>query len=94
MTKARWEGAVLAESDACVTVEGNSYFPVEAVAREYVRPSATTTLGPWKGVAHYYDIEVQGKRNPDATWYYPEPKEAAIKIKGRVAFWKGVRVQP
>jgi len=64
LTKATWGGAVLAESHACVIVEGNSYFPAEAVAREYLRPSSTTTLCPWKGVAHYYDVEVQGKRNP------------------------------
>jgi uncharacterized protein (DUF427 family) len=93
MTKAIWEGVVLAESDACVIVEGNSYFPEEAVAHEYLRPSATKTFCPWKGIAHYYDIEVQGKRNPDAAWYYPEPKEAAQQIKGRIAFWKGVNVE-
>ncbi len=93
MTKATWGGAVLAESDACVIVEGNSYFPTEAVAREYLHSSSTTTLCPWKGVAHYYDVEVQGKRNPDAAWYYPDPKDAAKGIKGRIAFWKGVKVE-
>jgi uncharacterized protein (DUF427 family) len=93
MRRATWGGAVLAESDACVIVEGNSYFPAEAVAREYLRPSSTTTLCPWKGLAHYYDVEVQGKRNPDAAWYYPDPKDAAKEIKGRVAFWKGVKVE-
>jgi len=92
MTKAIWEGTVLAESDACVTVEGNSYFPIETVAREFLRPSSTKTVCPWKGVAHYYDIEVLGKRNPGAAWYYPEPKDAAKQIKGRIAFWKGVKV--
>jgi uncharacterized protein (DUF427 family) len=92
MTKATWEGTVLAESNACVVVEGNYYFPAEAVAHEHLRPSSTTTLCPWKGVAHYYDIEVRGKRNPDAAWYYPEPKDPAKEIKGRIAFWKGVKV--
>lgn len=93
MTKAIWEGTILAESDACVVVEGNSYFPAESVKHEYLRPSATTTVCHWKGVAHYCDVEVAGKRNPDAAWYYPEPKEAAQHVKGRIAFWKGVKVQ-
>ena len=93
MTKAIWEGTVLAESAACVIVEGNSYFPAEAVAREYLRPSSTTSLCPWKGVAHYYDVEVLGKRNPSAAWYYPEPKPAAAEIKNRIAFWNGVKVR-
>jgi len=94
MAKATWEGAVLAQSDACEVVEGNYYFPREAMQRNYFRPSDTTTVCPWKGVAHYYDIEVNGKRNPNAAWYYPEPKAAARNIKDRVAFWKGVRVEP
>jgi uncharacterized protein (DUF427 family) len=92
MTKAIWEGAVLAESDACIIVEGNAYFPAEAVKHEYLRPSGTTTVCHWKGLAHYCDIEVEGKRNPDAAWYYPEPKQGAEKVKGRIAFWKGVKV--
>ena len=94
MAKATWEGAVLAQSDACEVVEGNYYFPPEAMQRNYFRPSDTTTVCPWKGIAHYYDIEVNGKRNPNAAWYYPEPKAAARNIKDRVAFWKGVRVEP
>jgi uncharacterized protein (DUF427 family) len=94
MAKATWEGAVLAQSDACEVVEGNYYFPADAIQRGYFRPSDTTTVCPWKGVAHYYDIEVNGKRNPNAAWYYPEPKAAARNIKDRVAFWKGVRVEP
>ncbi len=94
MAKATWEGAVLAQSDACVVVEGNYYFPPESVQRSYFRPSDQTTVCPWKGVAHYYDLEVNGRRNPNAAWYYPEPKAAAREIKDRVAFWKGVRVEP
>ena len=93
MAKAIWEGVVLAESDSCVIVEGNHYFPPNTVEREYFRPSSTTTVCSWKGVAHYYDIEVKGKRNPDAAWYYPQPSDAAKQIKDHVAFWKGVRVE-
>ncbi len=93
MAKATWEGVVLAESDSCVIVEGNHYFPPSAVGREYLRPSSTTTVCSWKGIAHYFDIEVNGKRNPDAAWYYPQPSDAAKQIKDHVAFWKGVRVE-
>ncbi len=94
MAKAIWEGVVVAESDACVIVEGNHYFPLAAIQKAYFQPSKTTTVCPWKGVANYYDIEVNGKRNPDAAWYYPEPSAAAKQIKDHVAFWKGVRVEP
>lgn len=94
MAKAVWEGTVLAESDACVVVEGNHYFPLDSVRREYFWPSDTTTVCPWKGTAHYYHVEVSGKRNTDAAWYYPEPRAAAAEIKDRVAFWRGVRVTP
>ncbi len=94
MARATWEGAVIAESDACVVVEGNQYFPAEAVKKEYLRPSSTTTVCPWKGTAHYYDVEVNGKRNRNAAWYYPQPTAAAEQIKGRIAFWKGVNVEP
>ncbi len=93
MAKAIWEGVVLAESDSCVIVEGNHYFPPNAVKREYLRPSRTTTVCSWKGIAHYCDIEVNGKRNPDAAWYYPQPSEAAKQIQDHLAFWKGVRVE-
>ncbi len=93
MPRAIWEGEVLAESDRCVVVEGNQYFPPDSIRREYLRPSDHTTLCPWKGVAHYYDLEVNGKANPNAAWYYPEPKQAAKEIKDRIAFWKGVRVE-
>ena len=93
MTKAIWQGAVLAESDDCVVVEGNLYFPPTSIDSRYFKPSDTTTVCSWKGVARYYDIEVGGNVNRDAAWYYPEPKEAAGHIKDRVAFWKGVEVR-
>ncbi|HXN23978.1 MAG TPA: DUF427 domain-containing protein [Candidatus Dormibacteraeota bacterium] len=94
MAKATWEGAVLAESDACVIVEGNYYFPLTSIQRNYFHANTQTTICPWKGTAHYYDVEVHGKRNANAAWYYPEPSAAAREIKDRVAFWKGVRVEP
>ena len=93
MPKAMWNGVVLAESDRCEVVEGNQYFPPDAVKREYFKPSATHTTCPWKGVASYYDVVVDGETNRDAAWYYPEPKEAARNIKGYVAFWRGVKVE-
>jgi uncharacterized protein (DUF427 family) len=93
MAKAIWEGAVLADSDDIVTVEGNRYFPEEAIHREYFKPSSHSSVCPWKGTASYYDIEVNGKTNPAAAWYYPEPLAAAQQIRGRVAFWRGVRVE-
>ncbi|MEM6446194.1 MAG: DUF427 domain-containing protein [Cyanobacteria bacterium J06642_2] len=93
MPKATWNGAVLAESDACEVVEGNQYFPPAAINREYFKPSSTHTNCPWKGTASYYTLEVNGKSNPDAAWYYPEPKSAASNIKDYIAFWKGVAVE-
>jgi len=93
MTKATWEGTVLAESNQCVEVEGNQYFPPDTIKQEYFKPSPTHTVCPWKGTASYYDLEVNGKRNPGAAWFYPEPKPEASQIKGYVAFWKGVRVE-
>jgi uncharacterized protein (DUF427 family) len=92
MVKATWNGVVIAESDATVVVEGNHYFPREAVRSELLSPSATTTFCPWKGTAHYHTITAGGASNPDAAWYYPEPKEAAAAIKDRIAFWRGVVV--
>lgn len=92
MPKATWNGAVIAESDDCVMVEGNCYFPREAVRSEHLRDSDTHTVCGWKGVASYFHVEVGGEVNRDAAWYYPEPKEAARQIRGRVAFWKGVKV--
>lgn len=93
MTRAIWNGAVLAESDACETVEGNKYFPPSAVNAAYLRPSETHTFCGWKGTASYYDVVVDGQVNRDAAWYYPEVKPAAANIKGRIAFWRGVRVE-
>ena len=93
MAKAIWEGAVLAESNQCVEVEGNQYFPLATIKQEYFKPSAAHTECPWKGTASYYDVEVNGKRNPGAAWFYPDPKAAASQIKGYVAFWKGVKVE-
>lgn len=93
MVRAVWNGVVLAESDDTVVVEGNHYFPVESLNEELFKPSDSHTRCYWKGVASYYDVEVGGKVNTDAAWYYPEPSEAAAQIKGRVAFWRGVRVE-
>jgi len=94
MAKAIWRGAVLAESDRTVVVEGNHYFPRTSVHAEYLRPSETQTVCPWKGTASYHHVEVNGERNADAAWFYPDPKPAAAEIKDHVAFWKGVRVEP
>ena len=77
MPKALWEGAVLAESDDCVVVEGNQYFPPESIRREHLRPSDKTSVCPWKGTARYYHVVVNGKTNKNAAWYYPEPSAAA-----------------
>jgi uncharacterized protein (DUF427 family) len=93
MTKAIWEGVVLAESDKTVEVEGNQYFPPDAIKREFFKPSENHTTCPWKGLASYYHIVVNGKQNANAAWYYREPKSAAQQIKDHVAFWKGVKVQ-
>lgn len=90
--KASWNGHVVAESDDIVTVEGNAYFPDTSLDRAYIKPSDHHSTCPWKGVASYYTLEVNGQQNPDAVWFYPAPKEAAKQIEGRVAFWKGVQV--
>ena len=92
MAKATWNGVVIADSDDTVIVEGNHYFPRDAVRSEFLRDSDTHTVCPWKGTASYYSLEVDGKTNTDAVWYYPEPKEAAKQITDRVAFWRGVKV--
>jgi uncharacterized protein (DUF427 family) len=91
--KAIWNDAVLAESDDTVVVEGNHYFPESSLRREHFRPSETHTTCSWKGVASYYDVVVGSQVNRDAAWTYPEPKDAAKQIAGRVAFWRGVRVE-
>ncbi len=93
MAKVIWNNAVLAESDKTEVVEGNVYFPPGSIKGEYFRKSGTHTTCPWKGKASYYDIQVEGKVNQDAAWYYPEPKPAAGYIKGYVAFGKGVTVE-
>ncbi len=93
MPKATWKGATLAESDRCEVVEGNQYFPADSIHREHFRESATHSTCPWKGVASYYDVVVNGEVNKDAAWYYPATKPAADNIKGYVAFWKGVKVE-
>lgn len=91
--KAIWNGKTIAESSDTVVVEGNHYFPADAIRREYFVDSQTSTVCGWKGRASYYSLSVDGSSNPDAAWYYPEPKAAAAEIKGRIAFWKGVRVE-
>lgn len=93
MPKAIWEETVIADSDSCVVVEGNQYFPLDSVRKEYLQPVDKTTTCSWKGTANYYDIVVKNKRNAGAAWYYADPKPAADEIKGRVAFWKDVRVE-
>ena len=90
--KATWNGTTVAESDDIVTVEGNAYFPAAALAHEFIKPSTHTSVCPWKGTASYHSLAVDGATNENAVWYYPEPKQAAENIRGRVAFWKGVQV--
>ncbi|WP_374944481.1 DUF427 domain-containing protein [Sphingomonas sp.] len=93
MAEAWWNDTRIAASDDIAVVEGNSYFPLDAVDAGVLRDSATTSTCPWKGTAHYYTLAVNGAENRDAAWYYPEPKDAAKAIAGRVAFWKGVTVR-
>ena len=93
MAKATWNGAVIAESDEYEVVEGNIYFPPDAVKREHLRESATHTVCGWKGTASYYDVVVDGEANADAAWYYPQPMDAAANIRDHVAFWRGVTVE-
>jgi uncharacterized protein (DUF427 family) len=92
MQKAIWNGQVLAESNKTIIVEGNHYFPPDSVHEQYFAPSESHTVCPWKGTASYYTVNVDGKSNPDAAWFYPEPTPAAAKIKDYVAFWRGVEV--
>lgn len=94
MAKAIWNGQVLAESDRTVMVEGNHYFPPETVNRQFFIESDSHTICPWKGMASYYNLQVDGKHNYDAAWYYPQPSQAAKTIKDYVAFWRGVEVIP
>ncbi|WP_394842763.1 DUF427 domain-containing protein [Pendulispora brunnea] len=92
--KAIWNGAVIAESDDIVMIEGNAYFPKTSLATQYFRPSARHTVCGWKGVCSYYDLVVDGEENVGAAWYYPTPKPAAQRLANRVAFWHGVSVEP
>jgi uncharacterized protein (DUF427 family) len=92
MFQAVWHGAVLAESDQAVRVEGNYYFPPGSLRMEYFTPSQMTSVCPWKGTASYYDVTVDGSVNPNAAWYYPRPSPAARQIRDHVAFWNGVKV--
>ena len=91
--KAIWNDKIIAESNTTEVVEGNHYFPINSVKKEYLKESETTSVCPWKGTASYYTLEVDGKTNKDAAWYYPEPKEAAKQIKNHIAFWKQVSVE-
>lgn len=92
MPKAKWKNTIIADSNATVVVDGNHYFPVDSLNHECFTESSETTVCGWKGTANYYDITVDGETNPGAAWYYANPKEQAAKIKGHVAFWKGVEV--
>ncbi len=92
MVTARWNGAVIAQSDDTVVVEGNHYFPRDSVEVAFLQGSDTTSVCGWKGTARYHSLIVHGKTNTDAAWYYPEPKDAARNITDRIAFWKGVEV--
>lgn len=91
--KAIWNGKVIAESNDIVNVEGNAYFPIESVKKEFLKESEKHTVCHWKGTASYYSLIVDGKENTDAAWYYPEPSGLANSIKERVAFWKGVEIE-
>lgn len=93
MPRATWNGAVIAESDETVIVEGNHYFPLGSVNQDYLADSGTHTRCFWKGTASYYDVVVDGQSNPDAAFYYPTPSRAASKIKDHIAFWRGVTVE-
>ena len=90
--RAIWNSTVIAQSDDTVVVEGNHYFPAASLDQALLRPSTTTSVCPWKGTASYYSLEVDGKTNADAVWYYPEPKAAAGELADHVAFWKGVEI--
>lgn len=92
MPKATWAGKTIAASNQTVVVEGNQYFPPESVKKSLLKSSSHTSVCPWKGVAHYYHVEVDGMKNENAAWCYPEPKPAAAEIKDHIAFWKGIHV--
>jgi uncharacterized protein (DUF427 family) len=90
--KAIWNGEVIAESEETIQIEGNHYFPEDNVDGKFLKESQTHTFCHWKGTASYYNLDVNGEENKDAAWYYPDPFEAARKIKGYIAFWKGVEI--
>ena len=92
MVQATWNGEILAESNDTIVVEGNHYFPPESIRAEFFTPSDTTSICGWKGKANYHSLKVNGAENPDAAWYYADPKPEAGKVRGRIAFWKGVKV--
>ena len=94
MPRALWNDVVLAESDATVVLEGNHYFPPDSIEAQHFERSSQHSVCPWKGVADYYDVVVDGSRNRGAAWFYPAPTAAAAGIAGYVAFWRGVRVEP
>ena len=94
MPKAVWNGAVLAESNQTIVVEGNHYFPPASIHKEYFTDTQTHTVCSWKGTASYFSVNVNGQTNRDAAWYYPRPKDAAGEIKDYVAFWRGVQIKP
>jgi uncharacterized protein (DUF427 family) len=93
MARAIWNGVILAQSDQTILVEGNHYFPPDSVNWDYFQRNEARTVCPWKGIASYYDIVVDGRINKGGAWYYPEPKSAAAAIKNRIAFWRGVQVE-
>ena len=93
MAKAVWNGRVVAESEKTQVVEGNTYFPLDSIQREFFRPSSTISTDPVKGQARYYTVIVDGQENPDAAWYYPDPKPVARSIKNHIAFWRGIEVE-
>ena len=93
MSKASWKGVMIAESDACIIIEGNRYFPPDSIRREYFVESDTRTVCPWKGTAGYYDVVVEGAVKKEAAWYYADPKDAALEIKDYVAFWRGITIE-
>ena len=92
-TTASWNGQIIAASDNCISVEGNAYFPPDALEMQYFKTNSNTSMCPWKGTAEYFDVVVGGKTNAGSAWIYRDPKTAAAPIKGYVAFWKGVEVK-
>jgi uncharacterized protein (DUF427 family) len=92
MKKAIWNGQLIAESDKTVVIEGNHYFPSDSINKDFFKESERTSICPWKGVANYFNIEVDGQTNMGAAWYYKQPSDKAKEIKDHVAFWKGIPI--